>query len=219
MFPARFLVFVGLAILLLALAVIGIGVYWRVTYRTVEAAELTRLDVDFSQVREYSGTLHQAYQYGHDEGLELRVSPGFESYEDADAMMQGLAGEVLLKDAVGQIMYQGPLPHRPRMDVGSAEMQRYHLGFVPLALFKPFRVGDYKLSIRVDRPAPGLAGRSQQVVGTHWLCGCEGLLGSSLAFMLSVPMLLLSALTLLGARAVYRAARKAAQDQQSLRQL
>lgn len=172
-------------ILMIALAIIGLGAYWRYEFRAAERAEPLRMQVDLSQAGEYGGLLSQKYDFGHDEGLELLVSPGFISpdsaYEDAKAAMADLRGRILIKDASGREVLEGPL--EPLSPSSGGAFLRYKSGAVPLGVFHPFPVGSYTLSIRVDEPAKGLAGRSQQVVVKHWLCGCEGLMASNFAFM------------------------------------
>ena len=98
-------------LLVVSAAVIGLGLYWRSQFRAVEQAEPLRVPVDFSRIGQYGGPFDQKYEFGHDEGLELLVSPGFTSpdtaYEDASAVMQGLRGQVLIKDAAGSAVYEG----------------------------------------------------------------------------------------------------------------
>ena len=88
-------------------------------------------------------------------------------------------------------------------DSGSVSV-RYKGGAVPLGVFRPFPVGNYTLVIRVDEPAKGLAGRSQQVVVKHWLCGCEGLLAANLAFIVAGGLLVIALLVGLAAHLIRR---------------
>jgi|GEM_PF-1391338 hypothetical protein len=173
---------VGIILLVIAAGIICTGICMKAQFRAVEAAEPVRLAVDFSKPGEYSATFRQVYDYGHDQGLELHISPGLASPDDlcehAPIAMKDLEGQILIKTAAGQTAYEGPLHPLDSYAV------RYREGAVPVAQFRPFPAGDYTLSIRVDKPAAALAGRSQYVVLKHWLCGCEGLMTAHFAFLI-----------------------------------
>jgi len=184
---------VGGILLAIATAVIAQGAHWRAAFRAVEAAEPARLTVDLSRTGEYTGALRQMYHYGHDEGLELHVSPPLGEIDDAWPALQGVAGRVVIKSKGGWTLFEGPLGL-----VDSMAWRYRHYGAMPIALFRPFAPGDYTVSIRVDTPVPALAGRSQQVLARHWLCGCEGLMAANFAFMIGGVIGLAGVIALIG---------------------
>lgn len=175
---------VSAGLLVISAYVFFVSHHWRSQFHTIEQAEPARLIVDFSRTDEYTGPLVQKYALGHDEGVELVVSPEVDSYEDACTVLQGLRGQVLIKDAAGSPVFEGPL--------GPLNNRRYEEGVIPLARFSPFPAGSYTLSIHVDEPAKSLAGRPQQVVAKHWLCGCEGLMAADYAFVLGSGLLVIA---------------------------
>lgn len=206
---ARIILVAGLLFLLVAAGFIGLGLYWREEFKTVEAAETVRLPVDFSKAGEYTANLHQTYQYGHDQGLELRLAPGFASFEEGAALIQGLDGEIRIQAGDGSIVHEGPLQARPLEEADEAALERYWRGVVPLAVFRPFPPGDYALTLWVTQAAPGVVGRDQLVVGKHWLCGCEGRFGANLAFTVGGVAACLGLVPIIGGISMARAARRA----------
>lgn len=122
-------------------------------------AEPVRMPVDLSVAGEYHAQFHQICSVAHGEGIELRVSPPFESAQAAQAALSGLEGKFTVSGPGGEEVLSEEL----RLPDLSSRWDP-HEG-VELVYFWPFKNGDYECVVRITRPAANLKDRRP---GTGW---------------------------------------------------
>ena len=160
----------------LALGLLGLGCFYfdlgrdmNRQFRAALDAEPVRIRVDLSKAGKYEGTFAQTYSRSHGEEILLRADPPFNSKDEAAAALAGLSFRIRVLNDAGEnvVGKEGAYEIRPAVAVSALEYD------VPLADLHSFRKGRYKFQLDVLKPAPGVAGRAQEVFARYECCMWE----------------------------------------------
>jgi hypothetical protein len=133
-------------------------------------AEPIRLPVDLSVRGTYAGSMHCISGAPHGLWLVLESQPPFEAEAEAQDALSGL-NAVLFSERAGEERHELTFDGQDLVRPGMAEPGEPWPAF---SVAPPPR-GEYAVTLEVVDPAPGMAGRRQELVARYQLCGLEGL--------------------------------------------
>jgi len=143
-------------------------------------AELMRLKVDLSKPGVYSGTFNHDFEAAHGNYVQIVTNVPSASYEQAEAIVEGLVGHLAVTGFDQQGGYEqefGPKDY----DCMRADDGRW----APVVRFHCSTAGNYRLKFTVGKGAPKLAGIPQALVVRYEICGLEYLV-ANLACLLGI---------------------------------
>jgi hypothetical protein len=141
-----------------------------IRHRADEArkAELLHLKADLSKSGTYSGRFLHNFAMAHGNYVQVVTAAPSGSYEQAKAVIEGLAGRLTVTQVGSGASYNiefGPKCY----DVFRIDDNRW-------AFTIPFHCsteGDYELKLTIDKGAPRLAGVPHSLVVRYQICGME----------------------------------------------
>lgn len=142
------------------------GLLWNAKFHQWLVDRPMDVAVDFSRPGETTAHFRQTCSVAHSEAFMLSSEFGPEAEESPEKFVQGLAGEVVIRDLAGREVVSTGLS-----DIGVFFLQ----GEISVAGLHSFPPGDYIATIRVDKGVPSLAGKPQRLRARYLLCGLEQL--------------------------------------------
>ncbi len=162
----------------------SLAVYWGIESsrlsRSVEECRVampTQFAADLSRPGVLESPFAQSCQMSHGEAILLKTTDGSEL---SSSMLAGLKGKATVLAADGTSVMTADFPETIARDSSRVDQG------LQLAFFHPFQIGVYTLRVEIIEPAPGLAGRSQEIFARYELCGLEGL-PAALAAAIAIP--------------------------------
>lgn len=122
--------------------------------------------IDLSRPGEFTVPFVQTCSIAHGESVRLQTDPQPADETEAKRLVQGLAGEITIRDAPGN-------------EVETASFNGATIFCIPdqsgcsLTSFYPFAKGEYMATIRIQSGAPNLAEVKHSVFAQYDLCGLE----------------------------------------------
>ncbi len=202
-------IFTATAIALIAFGTLGIGGASSELGNLEALSYLSPLSipVNLSEKGTYSGRFVRTYNGEHENELRLVFAEPI-SAEQATAELDGLTGQVTLSDVSGRVLSE----HRFKAaDFRSRQGTSRSDASLKLALYEiNRREGEFQLSIDVQNPAKGLAGRPHCLVFEYRFCGLEFLPLVVIKYPLYIAMLSSGTIILLVRRRKLEPAQEAA---------
>ena len=164
----------GIGFFILGLMALKGGWEYDRAWRAARKHELIRLPLDLSEAADHNGTLDHTYAQAH-VALLIQVDPPFESAEEANAALEGLACRVRLKDDKREREHDGPTLDDSRLEWADPEAGRE----LPIFFLYRFAKGQYGFSLEVAEPAPALAGRQQVLIARYCRRGVGQMLATT----------------------------------------
>ncbi|MBI5725384.1 MAG: hypothetical protein HZA50_15615 [Planctomycetes bacterium] len=125
------------------------------------------IQVDLSQPGEFSGKFVQTCDISHSEEISLIVSPEAAARPDSAKLPENLRCTLRITDEKGGESFKQEVVGEDLSQYGPQKEK-----FV-LALFRPFKRGNYRITITITQGAPALRGVQQRIVARYLICGFD----------------------------------------------
>ena len=157
---------------LLLLTLFGVCFFYegecaRMRAEAAERAVPMCLPIDLSRPGVYRGQYRKAFAANHGDFLLLEIQPAFQTQEERNVALTGLAARIVLTDEAGQQIQDDKIEAKT---IEQRESPDWNRGTIGLRVGK---TGTYNVAFHVIQPAERMSGRAQCLLGQYLFCGME----------------------------------------------